>query len=349
MMTLFSRLIERNIRTLSVIGLAKNVGKTTTMNYIIQQASARSDVNLGITSSGWDGEAYDTITGEPKPRIIVPAGTLVATTRDCLHRTTAPFEIVNETSMMTSLGEVVLIRALEDGRVEVAGPTTITELCSVRDMMIVAGCTLVIFDGALNRKASASPEVSQAMILATGMNAGYHLEDVKKKTAFHLEIFAQDAWIGGASPLPCPPSMAHALLLDSKGLTVEEIPTESLRCGLQCPVLEKGSILIFAGSITDAILETLLKSRCLPDVIAQDGTKFFLSPEVHRRWKKRGGRIFLRLPATILGVTLNPRASSGRHHEASDFLHAMAEICAPYDVWDVVLGKGLKHHNERKA
>jgi hypothetical protein len=348
-MTLFERLKDNDIRTLSVIGLAKNVGKTTTMNYIIREASGRREIRLGITSSGWDGEAYDTITGEPKPRIIVPPGTLVATTEDCLRRTTAPFERVKETGMMTSLGDVVLIRAVEAGGVEVAGPTTISELCRVRDMMLEAGCTLVIFDGALNRKASASPEVSQAMILATGMNAGYHLDDVKKKTAFHIEIFSQQGWNPKVFPLPHPPSTAQALLLDGSGAIIEAIELEALRSGKDCPSLKKGGTLVFSGSITDTILETLMRSHCTIDIVAHDGTKFFLSPEMHRRWKKRGGRIFLRLPANIVGVTVNPRTSSGRHYEASDFLLSMAEICAPYEVWDIVLGKGLRYPYERET
>src|SRR5438067_2632042 len=59
-----------HISRLSLLGLAKNVGKTTTPNHLVATLLGehlyRSD-ELALTSLGLDGEAIDALTGFPKP------------------------------------------------------------------------------------------------------------------------------------------------------------------------------------------------------------------------------------------------------------------------------------------
>ena len=80
---------QANIQRLSLIGLAKNVGKTTTTNYLLEtllgEKLYRAE-ELALTSLGLDGEATDALTGLPKPRYVPQAGLLVATTADLLHQ-----------------------------------------------------------------------------------------------------------------------------------------------------------------------------------------------------------------------------------------------------------------------
>ncbi len=63
-------------RSLAVVGLVKNAGKTTVVNALM----ANCDHLFGLTSLGLDGERTDHLTGLAKPSITPPAGTLVATT-----------------------------------------------------------------------------------------------------------------------------------------------------------------------------------------------------------------------------------------------------------------------------
>ena len=80
---------EANIHGLSLIGLSKNVGKTTTTNHLLEtlvgEKYYRSD-ELALTSLGLDGEATDALTGLPKPRYVPQAGLLVATTAELLRQ-----------------------------------------------------------------------------------------------------------------------------------------------------------------------------------------------------------------------------------------------------------------------
>src|SRR5579875_2471080 len=63
-----------------VVGTAKNVGKTTTVNALLRVAQDRG-IKIGLTSTGRDGEAFDAVDDAPKPRIFIEAGTLVAAGR----------------------------------------------------------------------------------------------------------------------------------------------------------------------------------------------------------------------------------------------------------------------------
>ena len=79
---------EAKIHSLSLIGLSKNAGKTTTTNHLLETLVAEkyycSD-ELALTSLGLDGEATDALTGLPKPRYVPQAGLLVATTTELLR------------------------------------------------------------------------------------------------------------------------------------------------------------------------------------------------------------------------------------------------------------------------
>jgi len=338
-MTLAERVYAHRNLALSVVGLAKNVGKTTTLNHLIDEASRRPHVRPGITSTGWDGEAFDSINAMPKPRIAVPAGCIVATTTECLSRSIMPYSVLVETGMRTSLGEVLIIQCDEPGRIEVAGPTTISGLCRVREMMKDLGCTHIFFDGAINRKASSSPAVCESLILATGMNAGYHLDDVKRKSAFWVEIYSlKEKKLNGDTM-----DSGEITILDRDGAILQRVTAQSIRGTSFTPPPRLG-LIFFPGALTDELLHPFMHGASSFSVVVRDATRLFISHEMLRRCKKRENRIFLLDRTDLMAITVNPTASSGRHYDAGDFLGEMASALSPHPVWDVVQGKGL---NER--
>ena len=60
--------LSTRYKTISIVGMAKNVGKTTALNYLIEEAEDES-IRLGITSTGRDGETTDLVTNTDKPRV----------------------------------------------------------------------------------------------------------------------------------------------------------------------------------------------------------------------------------------------------------------------------------------
>ena len=70
-------------KTMSIVGMCKNAGKTTMLNWLLTGGHLRG--TLGLTSIGRDGESTDIVTGTEKPGIFVREGTLIATAQDMLR------------------------------------------------------------------------------------------------------------------------------------------------------------------------------------------------------------------------------------------------------------------------
>src|SRR6266481_8049587 len=160
---LASIVARANIGRLSLVGLSKNVGKTTTTNHLLETLLGEGlyrAQELALTSLGLDGEATDALTGLPKPRYIPQAGLLVATTADLLRQAEgegAQIERLQQLPGRTALGPVILARILCPGRVIIAGPTLLRDLRNAMDQLQTMGARLSLVDGAINRLGTASP------------------------------------------------------------------------------------------------------------------------------------------------------------------------------------------------
>ena len=134
-------------RSVSIIGMCKNAGKTTVLNAMIQACST-SNRTLALTSIGRDGESTDLVTGTQKPGIYVPEGTLIATASQLLLRhCNISREILDTTGIPTPMGEVVLCRAQSAGTVQLAGPSMTAQLARLRENLFQWGADQVIIDG----------------------------------------------------------------------------------------------------------------------------------------------------------------------------------------------------------
>ena len=142
------------VQTMSIVGMCKNAGKTTMLNWMLHHD--RLQGTLGLTSIGRDGESTDVVTGTEKPGIFVREGTLIATAKDMLRLGDTTLEIMETTGIPTPLGEVVIFRARSDGNVQLAGPSITTQLKEVSRLFFEMGADKSIIDGALGRKSLGS-------------------------------------------------------------------------------------------------------------------------------------------------------------------------------------------------
>lgn len=166
-MELIDLIRESRYQVVSVVGMAKNAGKTVTLNELINQ-SMEHGIVLGLTSIGRDGEAQDIVTCTQKPSIYVDSGTLIATAEGLYNCSDARLEILEMTDFKTSMGTIMIAKVLSAGYVQLAGPCVNADIRAVSNRMLQYGAQLVIIDGALDRVSSASPAISDATILATG-------------------------------------------------------------------------------------------------------------------------------------------------------------------------------------
>ena len=156
--------LSQKYKTVSIVGMAKNAGKTTALNYLIEEAMDEGIV-LGITSTGRDGESTDLVTGTDKPRVFLDTDTIVSVPEKLYELADAGLEILKMTEYGSSLGRIMLCRVVTSGYVQVAGPVINASHAKMCEEMLGFGAELILIDGAIDRKSIAAPETSDAISL----------------------------------------------------------------------------------------------------------------------------------------------------------------------------------------
>lgn len=347
MSELFKLARSSGARELAIVGMTKNVGKTITLNYLIDRF-ARSGTTLGLISAGYDGERFDRLTLREKPRIFAPAGAVVATAEACFAAAGAKLELLSGSPFTTPMGEVYIGRVREAGLVELAGPGSAAALRVLSGQMKEYGAAQVLVDGAINRIASASPAVTAATILATGATVGPLLDDVIRKTAFRctaLEtpVLEERLLLEAAKEgLDC----GEAVLLHDRGGVWEKETLHApipllVRTQLCQRFREDTAAVALGGALVDQMLVEIGKLALPPPmVIIRDATRNFVTPGVYARYRKRGGKIRVLQGINLLAVTVNPTDPAGTGYEPQNFLRKLTAALAPRPVFDLVLEGG---------
>ncbi|MCX6138118.1 MAG: hypothetical protein NTV54_11550 [Ignavibacteriales bacterium] len=183
---------------IGVVGTAKNTGKTTTLSFLLVQATRRN-IAVGVTSIGYDGEDIDTVTSLPKPRMSLEPGVLVTTAERCLPLATAGYEILSRTGVQTALGEILLLRVIREGLVVTAGPHKRSLIEPMCELLGRHGASLIFIDGALNRIApmSAAEKIifttgaarnTDPSVLAEEMRAIEHILSIPLAEGMHAQV-----------------------------------------------------------------------------------------------------------------------------------------------------------------
>ena len=287
----------QQVRSMSIVGMCKNAGKTTMLNWLLNH-TGRQQI-LGLTSIGRDGESTDVVTGTEKPSIFVPAGTLIATAKDMLRLGDVTREILVTTGIPTPLGEVIIMRARSDGYVQLAGPSLTTQLKSVSQTFFDLGAEQSIIDGALGRKSLGARQVAEGIVLCTG--ASYHMRMEK--------VIADTVSIYRIMNLP-------------KAQTVPAAPEGTLE---QC-LKEQGEALV-TGALTDSMVLPLLRAGVLRKnrLVVADPSKVLLSPDTLDKMQLREVRLETAEAARTLCITVNPVSAYGWKFDKDEFRARLQE------------------------
>jgi hypothetical protein len=340
---LYEIIASSEARSLAVIGLVKNAGKTTVVNALMAHGASR----FGLTSLGLDGEKVDHLTGLAKPRIAPPPGTLVATTRGSLERSRYAMEVLEELPFHTPLGRVVIGRAGGgDGQVEVSGPTTLAELRVTVERLHAHGAGQVLVDGAINRIGSASPRVSDGVVVATGGMVGDTLDDVLETTVATLDMLTLPA-ISAETRGLVPPGLlesARAVAIDARGdatpLELDTVIGEGVTVAREVERLGARTLFV-GGALTREFVEDF--TRVLPPrrelrVVVRDATVLVLPPTAVSLFARRGIALEVLRPLRVLALTANPFRVP-QPYQPRVFFNALAEaVGARVPLFDVVNG-----------
>lgn len=337
-------IIQNNYRTISIVGMAKNAGKTVTLNYLIEEASERN-MTIGITSTGRDGEEVDIVTGTEKPTIYIYEGTYVATGEKALSLCDAKIEIIKVTDYRTPMGNIVIGRVRERGHVQIAGPQTAKEVKKISSILIELGAEMVLIDGAINRLSSASPSISQGCILATGAVVSRDMNNVIKETLHTIELFklheVKEKTLRDKIE-DIIETNKIALIDESYNVKTLDIKT-ALNSGrtIAQNITEETKYIVFSGSLVKKTIEDIFRgTRRFKDItfIVKDGTKIFIKSRDWLSFCRQGLEVKTLNSISTLAVTVNPYSPQGYYFNQGEFLNRMRKYLKSIPVFDVIHG-----------
>jgi hypothetical protein len=298
--------------SLSIVGLEKNTGKTECLKYVLDRLPVQSK-RIAVTSIGIDGETVDQVTRTQKPEIVLREGMYFGTSEMHYRQRRLVSELIDVSDESTSLGRVVTAKALTGGKILLSGPSSASSLKRWMDeMQQHFGIDLVIIDGALSRMSSASPAVSQSMILATGAAYSANITTLVSKTAHVVDLVNLEL-TGDDNIVKLMPLEKGLWFIDSDGNLKGLDAVTSLSKDIHFEGMDHCKTLYVAGALVDGFLEKVRKSKSLKQVelVVRDFTKIFVTPQQFRLFLKAGGRISVLQKSKLIAVTVNPTSPSG--------------------------------------
>lgn len=359
---LYSLATAGQCRRVAIVGMAKNCGKTTTLNALAAAAAvAPADLqrSMGVTSAGRDGELFDAITGFAKPPVQLPAGALVAMAELTLQSATCDLEVLVRTGLFTGAGEIVIARARRSGVVEVFGCTRATDLAAALSALEAAGAGLCFVDGAAGRTFLASPDVADSIIVATGasLDPDAGAEGVAAATAAAVNVLCLGS--------PAEPLLSLAMRLQAAGESAL-VMADGAHCKLMsASILGREGAAVAAADEAEAIalvcgravgtglLEAL--ARWLHrrrrgssgrrrdgtpsggfEVVAADPSRVAASARSLASFEAVGGVLSVARRARVAAVTCNPTSPGEQALDPADLVLRVSKALGSIPVFDLV-------------
>ncbi|HEU0193510.1 MAG TPA: hypothetical protein VFQ71_04885 [Gaiellales bacterium] len=299
-------------RVVTVVGLAKNAGKTTVINHLLE----RLEGPVGLASLGLDGEARDQLTGLAKPRVRPPAGSLVATAEGLAGK----LPVAAGLPYRTAVGRVVLVEP-EPGRpVIVSGPARLDELDGTVRALFAAGMRRVLLEGALGRLGPAAPERADAVVVAAGAAASRGPDDIDLALRLAVEALA----------LPVEGEAAGLRVEHAAGFEAE------LAGRIEA---EQAALAEVAGAVTGPLLELLMRRGVRLRLVAADATHVLARPQQIARARRAGIELAVRRPLPIVALTASPFHPEVELEAGRAYAAAVAAAAGRWPVYDVVSGR----------
>lgn len=327
----------KGLKSLAIVGTAKNTGKTETLNYLLRRLNEESTGIVGVTSIGIDGEKRDQVTQTEKPEIVFQNGMLFATAEQYYRLKQLPAEVLEvEREFTTSIGKLILSRAKGRGKALIAGPPTTGGLRKIIQSMQEWKADLVIVDGALSRLSLASPSVAEGMILATGASYSAQPEKLIQRTKELYQLIQ----------LPEFPDGDLALELEEvdKGIRIFTRDREVIDTGIVSALLpdlwentdwmDVGEMMYVPGVVNDGLMDKLRLAKNFSALIVKDFTRIFSSGASVRNFLSSGKQIYCLNKTQLMALTFNPQAPSGYRLDSQEMCRRL-ENAIGVPVYDV--------------
>lgn len=336
-------LFENEHRIISIVGMAKNAGKTVTLNHLLDEMNEKG-LCAGLTSIGRDGERQDVVTKTDKPMIYARRNTIVATAEMLFNLSEVKMAVLEVTEHHTAMGRVIIGRTLSDGFVQVGGPVSNAAIRDVSEKMLAFGADYCLVDGALDRTSSASPAITDACILSTGAVVSRDMLKTVDQTAYRASLFSlKEVERSEVKALwKLAEDIKKPILVDTTGnhVVLSEVAT-ALGAGrvIAENIDDTITTLIIPGALVTQtimdVVQTTPNYRNLTWVIG-DATKIFID---HKDWLyfiRIGVNIEVHRSIKLLAITVNPYAPAGYFYDSKLFRAAMLQRVKEIPILDVM-------------
>ena len=316
-------------KSCSIVGLEKNTGKTECFNYVLQRLPLH-ERRVAVSSIGIDGETTDQVTKTAKPEIFLREGMYFGTSEKHYLMKQLTSELLEISDENTSLGNIVIGKALTPGKLLLSGPSSTNGLRRWMNEMQKYDIDLTIIDGALSRLSLASPAVSESMILATGAAYSANINTLVQKTAFvvqmiNLELTSQEnhdtfidinsgVWAidegtgnGGQGTGNWEQGTGNEVnLVDLK-------VASSLSININTEGLKKCKTLYVSGALTDNFVNHIRQNKIFneTEIVVRDFTKIFLTPMTYNTFVNSKRKITVLQKSKLIAVCVNPTSPNG--------------------------------------
>ncbi len=262
---------ETGARTIFVVGIGRNAGKTTTLRAIYRAACTRG-LRVALASIGRDSE--NALGADvPKPRLWLQSQTTFATARGALPRSPA-CRILKVSQLHTAAGALLYARTELPGFFDLVGPPTAAGLREVLAQLATSS-DLVIVDGAVDRIAAVAGS-DGAIVVACGA-AGAQTQDE-----------AVDEVAGLAARLSVPRFDAGAPALEVEGALTAAQAARFLAAGESRQIVVRDPTQIALSGKAARVALARLRIRCrrplrvVAATIASIGTERSFEPQGFR-------------------------------------------------------------------
>jgi len=338
-------------KSVAIVGMAKNTGKTTCLNYILKRLN-EENCKVAVTSIGVDGEEKDVLYDTPKPRIFLRKGNYFITSEKHFEERELQAKILTVSNKSTALGRLITAQVEEEGKIILSGPSDSAWLRSCIDAMSNFGVDLTLVDGALSRMSLASPAITDAMILCTGAACSFQLEQLIKKVKYLCDLIAlprvdenlakicdtvqEGVWTFSTNSEI--KKISDSLFLDNSIISkILENNSRSKIAKSDFASNKHALCVCVGGALMDSFLKMLTVEENVSGVklIVRDFSKIFVEPATFKKFIRRGGEIYVLHQAKLLAICTNPTSPEGYNYEP-ELLRSSIQKELNIPVFDVV-------------
>jgi hypothetical protein len=310
----------------ALVGLSKNAGKTSFLNWLSSEVTSSE---IGIITTGRDGEDFDLISKQQKPKVFIPANSFFSTWASQIQKK-SPFLLVVEKLPYKAAGKQLwLVKTAKKMWAEVVGPASVFEQIQLAKIILSKGAKHVFIDGSLDRKSIVlAPETEQFFLVISPVYGS--LEKIIKETERvinltsiprdeSIELFPKITYHNGKE---CK-STEYKTLLGNETEIATLISTE-----------KKIKWIFAAGVITEKMVPKikplLQKYNCSLHI----EHPFQLQVST-KTLDELAGKIFVKRQTRLCGIAVNSFSADGNHLDRQEFFATIQNLAKTIPVVDI--------------